>query len=87
MNASCAYTEPVRRAFRFQFADNGPRPVERDLNAVSRQISPLAVPVHLNVVGIGPGHFIPLQVYPTDEYRSSDRPVGSVRGATLGGYG
>ena len=87
MSASSAYAEPVRRAVRIQFADNGPRPVERGLNAISGQISPLAVPVHLNVVGIGPWHVVPLQVYTPHEYRSSDRPVGSVRDGALGGYG
>ena len=82
MSVSCSYLEPEREAG-VQSADDGSRPVERDLNAISGQISPLAVPVHLNVVGIGPGHFIPLQVYAPDEDRSSDREVGSVRSNVL----
>ena len=69
-----------------QSADDGPRPVESDLNAFSRQVNPLAVPVQLNVVGIGPGHVVPFQVHATDEYRSCDSLVGSVRDGTLGGY-
>ena len=86
MNVSGSYLEPVRGAG-IQFADDGSRPVERDLNAVSRQVGPLAVPVQLNVVGIGPGHIVPLQVHAPDEDRSPDRLIRSVQSAALVGAG
>ena len=81
----CPNPEPERVA-RVKVTDDGPGPVESNLDAVPRQENPFAAREQLDLVGIGTRHVIPLQIDTPYEYNRSSRLAWSVWNSALGKY-